>query len=85
MAKIKGVSLGEIVYWIDPEGYSNDWYKVATINGKENADDVNKEIAKDYFSWEDAIIGLESDCGSYAEVYLSELRFGKSKSKRKCA
>lgn len=83
MAKIKGVSIGEKVYWVDPDnGISSGWYEVVKVDDAENNTDLEEIKADEYFSWEDAIIGIESEY-SYAEVWLSELRFGKSKSRRK--
>lgn len=85
MVNIKGVSIGEKVYWVDPDnGISNGWYAVVKVDEAENNIDLEKIKADEDFSWEDAIICIENEY-SYAEVYLNELRFGKSKLVRKFA
>lgn len=86
MAKIKGVQIGEKVWWVDPDrGISSGWYEVALIEGYNNPKVIEEVVHDEDFSWEDAIIGIENEYGSYAEVTLNELRFGKSKSRRKDA
>lgn len=86
MTKIKGVQIGEKVWWVDPDrSLSSGWYEVVLIEGYNNPKLIEEVIHDEDFSWEDAIIGIENECGSYAEVTLNELRFGKSKSRRKVA
>lgn len=86
MAKIKGVKIGENVWWVDPDrGISSGWYEVVLIDGYNNPQVIEEVIHDEHFSWEDSIIGIENKYGSYAEVTLNELRFVKSKSRRKDA
>lgn len=86
MAKIKGVKIGEMAWWNDPDmGLTSGWYEVVLIGGCEKPQEIEELINDEDFSWEDTIIGIENEYGSYAEVTLDELRFGKSKSRRKCA
>lgn len=86
MAKIKGVQIGEKVWWVDPDrSLSSGWYEVVLIEGYNNPKVIEEVVHNEDFSWEDAIIGIENEYGSYAEVTLNELRFCKSKSRRKDA
>ena len=84
MAKIKGVQIGEKTWWDDPDrGLSSGWYEVVLIEGYNNLQVIEEVLNGEDFSWEDTIIGIENEYGSYAEVTLNELRFGKTKKRRK--
>ena len=80
-----GVKKGEKCYWVDPDNnVSNGWYEVYAVDGISDQDQLPSYIADNpFFSWDEAVIHIYNEY-SQAEVYLCELRFGKTKKRRKC-